>query len=300
MARKSKGNARASRRREDAALKMMVVGGVFAVLPHFLGQSPLVKALSSLAPLGLVIFAFGAVLMWLTHKSATTEVRLTSPQAAPSSGRPVPDSRPDTDTDRMIDRAYSIRTPQGAPVRPDAWCTTVFDVIEWRRFEAVIEALFQQAGFETTSKSHGPDGGVDVWLHKSGEPVGLVQCKHWQGNNRVGVDKIRELRGVMAANNIRRGQFATSTTFTNEAEVFARENGVMLHDVNGLLNLISKRTPEQQKSLLAIALEGDFWRPTCVNCGVKMMERKRRNGGASFWGCPNYPRCKTMMHMRGI
>lgn len=103
----------------------------------------------------------------------------------------------------------------------------------------------------------------------------------------------------MAAHDIRRGQFATSATFTVEAEAFARENGVMLHDATGLLNLIAKRTPEQQQALLDIAIEGDYWRPTCVNCGVKMVERSPRNGGAAFWGCPNYPRCKTTLPMRG-
>lgn len=38
---------------------------------------------------------------------------------------------------------------------------------------------------------------------------------------RVGVDKIRELRGVMAAKDIRRGQFATTSTFTPKAAAFA-------------------------------------------------------------------------------
>jgi len=306
MARQPKRNSRAARRREDVALKLMVLGGMFAVMPLFLSKSPLGKAFAALGPLGLVMLAAGGILMWLARRSATNGTRLASPQTAPSAGRsrrpasvePAPVGRLVTGVDQMIDEAYSTRAPKQAPARPEVWGAAVFDVIEWRRFEAVIEALFRQAGFETTSKSHGPDGGVDVWLHKSGEPVGLVQCKHWQGK-RVGVDKIRELRGVMAAHNVRRGQFATSATFTPEAEAFARENGVMLHDANGLLNIIAKRTPEQQKALLDIALEGDYWRPTCVNCGVKMVERSPRNGGAAFWGCQNYPRCKTMMPMRG-
>ncbi|WP_269632134.1 restriction endonuclease [Pelomonas sp. BJYL3] len=37
-------------------------------------------------------------------------------------------------------------------------------MIEWRRFEAVVEALFKQVGFETKSQSHGADGGIDIWL----------------------------------------------------------------------------------------------------------------------------------------
>ena len=176
----------------------------------------------------------------------------------------------------------------------------MFEVIEWRRFEAVVERLFAQAGFETRSQSHGADGGVDVWLysrHTPGKPVSVVQCKHWQGK-RVGVDKIRELRGVMAAHDVKRGQFATTSTFTPEAEAFARENGINLLDIGRLLELVGKRTADQQRELLAVALEGEYWRPTCVNCGGKLVERTAREGGRLFWGCPNFPRCRTTMPMR--
>ena len=78
----------------------------------------------------------------------------------------------------------------------------VFDAIEWRRLEALVEELFRQAGFITKSQSHGADGGVDIWLYSKhqtdGAPVSIVQCKHWSGK-QVGVDKVRELRGVMAS-----------------------------------------------------------------------------------------------------
>lgn len=184
--------------------------------------------------------------------------------------------------------------------RPLVWGPEVFSVIEWRRFEALVEALFAQAGFETRSQSHGADGGVDVWLYSRsspGHPVSLVQCKHWQGK-RVGVDKIRELRGVMAAHQVRRGQFATTSTFTDDAQAFARGNQINLLDVAALLDLIAKRTPEQQQSLLSVALEGEYWRPTCVNCSKKMVERTPRAGGARFWGCVDYPRCKATLSMR--
>ena len=192
----------------------------------------------------------------------------------------------------------SFDTPRQAPT---TWGPAVFDVIEWRRFEALVEALFQQAGFETKAQSHGADEGIDIWLYSRSHPeapVSIVQCKHWSGK-RVGVDKIRELRGVMAAKNVRRGQFATTSTFTPDAVTFARDNGINLLDVDGLLGLIGKRTAEQQASLLAVAMEGDYWRPTCVNCGVKMIDRTSGKGGSHFWGCVNYPRCKTKMVMRG-
>jgi restriction system protein len=114
----------------------------------------------------------------------------------------------------------------------------------------------------------------------------------------VGVDKIRELRGVMASKGIQRGQFATTSTFTPDAIAFARDNGINLLDVAGLLALIGRRTAEQQDALLAVALEGDYWRPTCVNCGIKLVDRTSGKDGNHFWGCTNYPRCRTTMVMR--
>ena len=60
---------------------------------------------------------------------------------------------------------------------------------------------------------------------------------------------------------------------------------------------LARRTPEQQAALLAVAFEGEYWRPTCPSCGVKLMDRKPRSGGQRFWGCANYPRCKYTQPM---
>ena len=64
-----------------------------------------------------------------------------------------------------------------------SWSAAVFEAIEWRRFEAVCEGLFAQAGFQTRAQSHGADGGVDIWLYSQHAPwpVSVVQCKHWRG-----------------------------------------------------------------------------------------------------------------------
>jgi len=175
----------------------------------------------------------------------------------------------------------------------------VFEAIEWRRFEAVCEKLFAQGGFETRAQSHGADGGVDIWLHSrhAEGPAAIVQCKHWQGK-LVGVKELREFYGVMSSHKLKRGTYATSSTFTADAMNFAKENGISALDGKGLLALIAKRTPEQQQEILETAYEGEYWRPTCARCGVKMVERTKKDGGSGFWGCANYPRCKSTLPMR--
>ncbi|HZV94245.1 MAG TPA: restriction endonuclease, partial [Caldimonas sp.] len=184
---------------------------------------------------------------------------------------------------------------------PEHWCAEVFDAIEWRRFESVVEALFAQAGFETRSQPSGADGGIDIWLHSralGGRLVSLVQCKHWS-SWKVGVKPVRELRGVMGAHRIARGQFVTTSRYTADARLFARDNGIMLHDTRSLLELIASRSDEEQQALLRVAFFGEYWRPTCASCGVKLVERQAHDGSREpFWGCRNYPRCRRTLPMR--
>lgn len=186
----------------------------------------------------------------------------------------------------------TARAPQ------QAWSPQVFEDIEWRRFEALCEALFGQAGVRTESQSHGADGGVDIWLYSAHSPKPMiVQCKHWR-RKPVGVQQVREFFGVLKANDLQYGTFATSSTFTGDALVFAKANGINVQDRSGLLRLIGTRTPAQQDALLAVAYEGEYWRPTCANCGVKMVERQPKDGGAGFWGCANYgkTRCRFKLY----
>lgn len=301
MARRRRSGTR-NGRKQDLAPKLIGVGLLLVIVPFFLRTSPLGTALGALAPFGLLSLIVGcAMLWWKIRERARSDDSLAVGEASPtpfrrSSRAPSPVDRTPTELDRLTE----ARSPSSSRVTPTSWSPAVFDVIEWRRFEALVEALFAQAGFETKSQSHGADEGIDIWLYSRnnpGAPVSVVQCKHWQGK-RVGVDKVRELRGVMAAKNVTRGQFATTSTFTDDAVAFAKANGINLLDVQGLLGLIAKRTEEQQQALLAVALEGEHWRPTCVNCGTKMVERSPRKGGTAFWGCEGYPKCKTTMPMR--
>lgn len=251
------------------------------MVPLFLQGSPIGSALKDLPFLGMLLVFAGGVLLWLDRRTSGTEGKVTASKVTPL--RPVKSS-------------LKVPNDSGVPTRPALWSIEVLEVIEWRRLEAVVEALFQQAGFQTKSQSHGADGGVDIWLfskNKPGEPASLVQCKHW--SSKVGVDKVREFRGVMASHKVERGQFVGTGGFTDDAVAFARTNGINLLDQNKLLDLISLRQPDQQQHLLGVALEGEYWKPTCASCGVKMVKRTARNGGRAFWGCLKFPACRNTL-----
>jgi restriction system protein len=82
----------------------------------------------------------------------------------------------------------------------------------------------------------GPDGGVDLRIRKDGERI-IVQCKRWN-RWKVGVKVIRELYGIMAAEEIDKGIVVISSEFTDEARRFAQANGIELVDGRKLSGFI--------------------------------------------------------------
>ncbi|WP_447776836.1 restriction endonuclease [Variovorax boronicumulans] len=293
MAKQTRTERRRERARQELAGKgwTAIFFGIvlLVVAPAFL-KGPIVGALGpALRPAGWVALAVGAVLLGLHYivrrQAARVEVE---PAAAHAPARPAP-----TATTERREPALSP-APSTAPhaSQESQWSPAVLHAIEWRRFEALCEALYAQAGFTTRSQSHGADGGVDIWLQsKHSDVPRIVQCKHWQGK-AVGVKEMREFFGVMASHQLKSGTYVTSSTFSAEAAAFAKANGIHAQDGAALLQLIGQRTPEQQAALLAMAYEGEYWRPTCASCGTKMVERSSSKNDGSFWGCANYPKCR--------
>ena len=308
----------------ELGLKLVFGGGALLVVPLLVGTNPIFDGVKTVLHLpGWVLLAVGLLVVALHLLTRKRHGTLAPAAATPRERRradPRPTAADDQATARRILKTDNARvepaftpptpatpTPTPTPAAPvlapaherlTHWSPEVFTAIEWRRFEAVCEALFAQAGFETRTQSHGADGGVDIWLHSrnANGPVAVVQCKHWQGKP-VPVSAVREFFGVMASHKLARGTYVTSATFTADALAFAQANGINALDGTRLLAQIAYRTPAQQAELLKIAFEGEYGCPTCASCGVKMVERKSRNGGQRFWGCANYPRCKTTLPM---
>ena len=310
---------------KETGVRITMLGLAFLIGPLLLGSSVMGKVIRDALSLpGWFLLGAGAVtlgLVYLRKTSSHSLVANSSPAVAaweltdrekqeftaqlrshaqavtakavdpkfPAASRRVPDIQ--------FGRNTEAATPRPSP-KPDAWGAAVFAAIEWRRFEAVCEALFAQAGFRTESQSHGADGGVDIWLYSANAagPAAIAQCKHWT-RKPVGVKEVREFFGVMASHQLKRGTYATTSSYTDEAMKFAKANGINAMDGAALLKLIATRTPAQQAALLATAFEGDYWRPTCASCGIKTVSRTPAKGGVAFWGCNNYPRCKTTFKM---
>ena len=108
--------------------------------------------------------------------------------------------------------------------------------MSWREFEMLVGEAFRRRGYEVAETGgKGVDGGVDLILRKDGKRF-LVQCKQWRAR-QVGVSVVRELYGVMAAEQAAGGFVITSGSFTREAREFASGRTVELIDGVGLARL---------------------------------------------------------------
>lgn len=175
----------------------------------------------------------------------------------------------------------------------------------WREFEMLVGEAFRLQGYQVVELGgDGPDGGVDLVLRKEREKF-LVQCKQWKAT-RVGVQVVRELFGVMAAEGAAGGFVVTSGTFTAEATAFAEGRNVKLLDGPALRGLLHQakvaragsgrpaaRAEPPPVSAAAAGSEASF--PACPLCAQAMVRRVAKRGanaGGKFWGCSGYPICK--------
>lgn len=191
-------------------------------------------------------------------------------------------------------------TLPAAPATPSAthWSPGLLRALEWRRFEALCEEIFKQDGYvikpEPRPVQRNTDSGDYLWLHSRldlQQAVRIVQCRNWSGEP-VGVTAVREFLGAMVDAGLKSGALMSCGAFTAEAEALARRHGIMAVSGPDLLALIGKRPEALQRELLAVATEGDYGRPTCRHCGLKMVARSVNEGGLTHWGCEGFPRCQ--------
>lgn len=174
-------------------------------------------------------------------------------------------------------------------------------VLSWFDFERLLAEAFRRQGYSVDCVGgNGPDGGVDLRLERTGELV-LVQCKQWLSWS-VGVKVVRELYGIVAAENATRGIVVTSGKFTHDAITFARTVSLTLIDGEELVALIAelRAMPTLAESVYTQPARAEPVRaeptvPQCPTCGEAMKLRTAKQGsrpGSQFWGCSKYPGCR--------
>lgn len=171
--------------------------------------------------------------------------------------------------------------------------------MSWQQFEQLVGEGFRRQGYRVMETGGGGAyGGVDLVLHRDGE-THLVQCKQWRAQ-RVGVEVVRELYGVMAAKGAAGGFVVTSGRYTDAARSFARGRNVRLIDgpqLRALLQQVqvapSPRAAQPAPPPAAPVPPASS--PACPVCSKAMVLRTAKRGaaaGQAFWGCSAYPSCR--------
>ena len=166
--------------------------------------------------------------------------------------------------------------------------------LSWQQFEELVGEGFRQRGFQVTEKGGAaPDGGVDLILARGTERF-LVQCKQWRAR-QVSVTIVRELYGVMAAQQAAGGYVVTSGRFTQDAIAFAEGRNIELID-GGKLPAFLHQNRNASPPPVTHAIHAST--PACPRCQEPMVARVAKRGasmGSEFWGCRRYPKCKATL-----
>ncbi len=170
----------------------------------------------------------------------------------------------------------------------------------WKDFEYLVAESFRRQGYQVEfSLGRGADGGVDLTLYRDGRTL-LVQCKQWKVFS-VGAPVIREMFGLMTAEQADEAIIVTSGKFTRDAQEFAAGKPIRLIDGPQLLALVqSVQTNPAAADPSPLMVEGgrkpdEVSATACPLCGKPMVLRTARRGsnaGNQFSGCSAYPACK--------
>ena len=101
-----------------------------------------------------------------------------------------------------------------------------------RKFEELVAAILARQGYEVELTPASNDGGFDLYV-ASKESLGsflyVVECKRFTPPNKVGVQLVRALHGVVRKTRANAGILVTSSFFTRGAANYADETMFELH-----------------------------------------------------------------------
>lgn len=166
--------------------------------------------------------------------------------------------------------------------------------LSWKAFEELVAEAYRRQGYRVIENGFGPDGGVDVKLVKDGK-ITLVQCKQWRSKN-VGVSVIREMFGVLTAQQAYKVIVICCGGFTADAVAFANDKPIeLIGDIKLLAmvkNLQTKPVTEHVARFTEVASSSEN---LCPKCGAHLAERQAKRGankGNQFLGCSTFPKCR--------
>lgn len=98
--------------------------------------------------------------------------------------------------------------------------------LEPRKFEELVAEMWKNQGFDVELTPSSRDGGMDVIAVRKesiGTMMTIVECKRYAADNKVGVEIVRALYGVVEQKRATRGVIATTSYFTKGVQDFRND-----------------------------------------------------------------------------
>jgi hypothetical protein len=114
-----------------------------------------------------------------------------------------------------------------------------------REFEELIAELLIRENMQVQLTQQTRDGGVDIFAEKEtifGRHLYLVECKHNNRKNKVGVSIVRSLYGIVEDKNATKGIIVTTSDFTRGVKLFAElhKNRIDLKNYDSLVEWLGR------------------------------------------------------------
>jgi hypothetical protein len=182
---------------------------------------------------------------------------------------------------------------QSVQFTPEPTISEKLRKIDWFQFEKLIGMIYEHRGF-TVKRLGGAnsDGGVDLIVESPTEKL-VVQCKHWR-KWTVGVRHIREFLGTLTDSKISKGIFITLVGYSDDAKQLADKHGIQILDEADITNMLAESGLMYSKEFSKLFSDDRKFCPKCENV---MVLRTAKVKGNQFWGCSNYPRCRSIVNV---
>lgn len=114
-----------------------------------------------------------------------------------------------------------------------------------REFEEFMAQLYNKLGYNVELTQTTRDGGKDIILRKPdvlGDMIYYVECKRYKEKNKVGLDIVQRLTGIVETDKVNGGIIATTSYLSPIAERWITENKlnykIQMHNFKTIQNLL--------------------------------------------------------------
>jgi len=187
--------------------------------------------------------------------------------------------------------------PKPTPAFPKQWSVDLIETLEWQVFDNLCVAYWKIKGNSVVGRSKASLAGVDFYIAASSDKsirLGIVQSRSAQ-STAVSVVEMQNFVKRQQQHKLPIAVLMYAGKLSNVVNSFCEGNNVRLISAENIYRGISALPERKQQKLLNLLVRPDYMIPTCPNCKIKLVKRKRKDTGRIFWGCISYPECRFNM-----